>query len=112
VDDRIRALRQMSDALDSLHLQGRLPSAEHKKGLVALAHDLIELGEREEAVSMIGRLGDDYVDNTLPGQMEAEPEFKVVAVALGKFLRGTADPVDVEIEQALLTHSKVVSKPC
>jgi hypothetical protein len=112
VIDRLKALKAMSDALFSMHIRGQLPAQEYKKGLISLAHDLIELGEREDAVAMVSRLDDDYVDNVLPAQMDAEPDFRVIAIALGKFLRGSADPVDVDLEQALLTHSKVQSKPC
>ncbi len=92
--------------------RGQLPDAEYKKGLVAIAHDLIELGESEDAACLVSRLDDDYVDNTLPLQMAIDPGFRVVAVALGKYLRAAADPVDVEMEQALMTQPKVVSKPC
>jgi len=112
MNPRLKALLQMSETLSSMYARGRLPAIEYKKGLVSLAHDLIELGEHEEAVSMIGKLDDDYVDNTLPVQMETEPDFRVVAVALGKLLRGTADPVDVEVEQALMIHSGVQTKLC
>lgn len=102
----------MSDRLTAMYAQGRLPNYEYKKGLVGLAHDLMELGEKEDAVSTISRLDDDYVDNGLPAQMDAEPAFRVVAVALGKLLRGTADPVDLDLEQALLTHPRTQSKLC
>jgi len=108
----LRALKEMSDAITSMHVRGQLPASEYKKGLLALAHDLIELGEREDAVTLIARLDSDYVDKVLPVQMNEDATFKVVATALGKLLRGSADPVDVELEQALLTHVNTQTKPC
>jgi hypothetical protein len=113
--DRLRALKalkEMSDALSLMHVRGQLPAKEYKKGLMSLAHDLIELGEREDAVTLVARLDSDYVNEVLPGQMEADPIFKVVATALGKFLRESANPVDVDLEQALLTHVSMQTKPC
>jgi len=108
----LRALKDMTDALTAMHVRGQLPGADYKKGLISIAHDLIELGEREDAVMLVGRLDSDYVDQVLPAQMKDDAIFKVIATALGKFLRGSADPVDVELEQALLTHVNRQTKPC
>lgn len=108
----LRALKEMSDAITSMHVRGQLPGPEYKKALVSLAHDLIDLGEREDAVTLIARLDSDYVDKVLPVQMGEDAIFRVIAIALGKLLRGSADPVDVELEQALLTHVSTQTKPC
>jgi len=92
-------------ALRTMLKSGEIHGYDYYKALVDLAARWILLGRREDAVSLICELSEDYVEHGMPAQMEADPKFKRKAHAVAAWLDPTITDIsddDVELSAMLL----------
>ena len=114
-DDQPKVTRESLDgchvALRQLLRDKKILEDVYYKGLVELAARWIELGEREDAVSLVCELTPDYVAHTMPAQIKEDPEFAKRAMFVAAYLDNGLPVLDEDdVKVALMLLKKPVAK--
>jgi hypothetical protein len=109
--DDPETLDKVHVALRTMFRKGELDAHDYYKSLMDLIARWILLGRREDAVSLLCELPEDYIAHGMPFQMEQDPQFKIKAHAVAAYLEPTIPQIDTDdVELAAILLKKPVAK--
>lgn len=98
-------------ALRELYRHRQIDEATYFKGLVDLAFYWVELGDREQVVSLFSDVTPEYLDFALRSHIQEDPEFAAHALAVATYIDGNTPHVeDDDVKIALMLLEKPVAK--
>lgn len=98
-------------ALRSLFLNRQIDEPTYFKGLIDLAFRWVELGDREQVVSLFSDVTPEYIDYALRSHIQEDAEFAAHALVVATYIDGNTPNVeDDDVKIALMLLEKPVAK--
>lgn len=106
-EERAASLHENYKTLYRMRLASSISVEDFYRSLICIAHGWVELGDREEAKTLLSDLTPVYVDKVLPLHMRDDPTFHKVAFEVAKATApGDVDETETEVEILLMQVAK------